>query len=135
MEKTMRTRAVTVRKLPPKLDGKRAQVFLRELEECLSARKPAVVLDCSGVRGLSRDELWLMLCCLEQAMKRNGDVRLAALSRETRAALDDSGVGRLFKSYETSAEAIASFQRPAGYGIGLLYAQSNPAAQAARNAA
>jgi anti-sigma B factor antagonist len=135
MEKTWQARAVTVRKLPPKMDEKGAQVFLRELEECLNGRRPAVVLDCSKVRGLGRDQLRLMLCCLEEAMKRNGDVRLAAVSRETRAVLDDSGVGRLFKSYETSADATASFQRPAGYGIGPVYASSSPPVQPARNAA
>ena len=135
MEKTWQARAVTVRRLPTKMDEMEAQVLLRELVECLNGRRPALVLDCSSVRGLGRNGLWVMLCSLEEAMKRNGDVRLAAVSREMRAVLDDSGVGRLFKSFETSADAIASFQRPAGYGIGPVYAQSSPPAHAARNAA
>jgi anti-sigma B factor antagonist len=130
----MRTRAVTVKKLPAELDEPEARVFLREFEECLSGRRPAVVLDCSAVNGLGRDELWVMLRCLEEAMKRNGDVRLAKVSREARAALEDSGVTRLFKSYATSAEAIASFQQPMGYGIQPDCAQHSPV-HAARNAA
>jgi len=136
MEKTttMRTRAVTVRKLPAKQDEEEARVFLRETEECLSGRRPAVVLDCSGVHGLGKDEIWVMLCCLEEAMKRNGDVHLAAVPREARAALDASGVGRLFKSYDTTAEAIASFQQPIGHGIAPDCAQGSRA-HTARSAA
>jgi hypothetical protein len=134
METMMRTRSVTVKKLPAMADEKGARIFLREVEKCLNGRRPAVVLDCSGARGLSRDEIWMMLCCLEEVMKCNGDVRLAGVPREARAVLDACGVGRLFKSYETNADAIASFQQPVGYGIGQLYPQGGEA-QAERNAA
>ncbi len=133
MEKRMRKRAVTVRRLPAKLDEMGARMFLAELDGCLSGRRPAIVLDCSSVRGLGRDELWAMLCCLEEAMKRNGDVRLAAVPRDARAFLEASGVGRLFKSYETCASAIASFQQPTAYRMAPFYADRS--AEAARNAA
>jgi anti-sigma B factor antagonist len=133
MEKRMRNRTVAVRKLPARLDEEGARILLRELEGCLNDRRPAIVLDCSGVRGLGREELWAMLCCLEEAMKRNGDVRLAAVSRETRAVLEGSGVGSLFKSYETCADAIASFEQPIAYHALPAFADSP--AQAARNAA
>ena len=134
METAMRVRPVTVKKLPARTDARGARSFLREVEECLNGRRPAVVLDCSGARGLGEDELWMMLCSLEEAMKRNGDVRLAAVPREMRAALETCGVARLFRIYETSADAIASFQQPIGYGIAPLCAQDTEP-DAERNAA
>lgn len=48
-------------------------------------------------------------------MKRNGDVRLAGVSPEARAVLESTGVDRLFKIFDSIAEAESSFRRsPAG---------------------
>jgi anti-anti-sigma regulatory factor len=51
----------------------------------------------------------LLLHCLEEAMKRNGDVKLAALPPEGAEFLRITGVTRLFDIYETTAEAVNSF--------------------------
>ena len=117
MDWTIRTRAVKVRRLPAELDRNEERTFLRGIAECLSGRRPALVLDCGSVRGLGKQGLRVILGCLEEAMKRNGDVRLAAVPQEARAVLEESGVSRLFRIYETSAEAIASFQQPVAYGF------------------
>jgi anti-anti-sigma regulatory factor len=55
----------------------------------------------------------LLLGCLEEAMKRNGDVRLAAVSPQGKAALKITGTDILFRFFETADDAIASFQRRA----------------------
>jgi hypothetical protein len=52
----------------------------------------------------------LLLDCLEDAMKRNGDIRLAAVPPEAMATLELTGVGRLFEIFETCAEAIGSYR-------------------------
>jgi anti-sigma B factor antagonist len=134
MEKANQRRAVTVRKLPANLDEETEQFFLRDAESCLNGRRPALVLDCAGVPCLDKHGIWLMVRCLEEAMKRNGDVRLAGVGAEARAALEAAGLGRLFRIYETNAEAIASFQQPLGYGIPHTPAKSSQP-HAARNAA
>jgi hypothetical protein len=54
----------------------------------------------------------LLLCCLEEAMKRNGDVRLAALRPDVLAALKSAEVDSLFQCFETIGDAVESFHRP-----------------------
>jgi len=53
-----------------------------------------------------------LLCCLEEAMKRNGDVKLAAIPDGVRALLEHTGAGRVFEGFDTTAEALDSFCRP-----------------------
>jgi anti-sigma B factor antagonist len=134
MEGTMRRRFVAVRMLSTDLGEAEEQDFLRDCEECLSERRPALVLDCSGAYRMGGRELWLMLCCLEEAMKRNGDVRLAAVPRDARMVLETSGVGRLFRIYETNAEAVASFRQPTVHWNGLASTMGDQI-EPARNAA
>jgi len=55
----------------------------------------------------------LLLSCLEEAMRYNGDVRLAALSSEAEADLRRAGVGRLFEIYGTTENAVRSFHQRA----------------------
>lgn len=83
-----------------------------DLESCINIDRPAVVFDCSMLRGLDRTALHILLCCLEEAMKRNGDVRLAALRPETQATLRSYALHSLFQCFETVGEAIESFHRP-----------------------
>lgn len=53
----------------------------------------------------------LLLCCLEEAMKRNGDVKLSAIPRGAEALLERTGVNRLFDIFHSSAEAVSSFHQ------------------------
>jgi anti-anti-sigma factor len=134
MEKTTERRAVTVKELPAKMDAQTERLFLRDAEICLNGRRPALVLDCGAVHCLDRHGIWLLVRCLEEAMKRNGDVRLACVATEARAALEARGLGRLFRIYETTTDAVASFQQPLGYGISQEMEKSHQP-HAARNAA
>jgi anti-anti-sigma regulatory factor len=110
----MRTkvRSVAVRKLPQSISGSQRQAVYKDLESCINVDRPAVVLDCSQVTGFDRSAIHLLLCCLEEAMKRNGDVRLAALSPKAQADLKAAEVDSLFQSFENIGEAIDSFHRP-----------------------
>jgi anti-anti-sigma regulatory factor len=110
----MRTkiRSVAVRKLPERISGAQRQELYKALEGCIVVDRPAVVLDCSEVRELDRSAIHLLLCCLEEAMKRNGDVRLAGLSPEANAALQAAEVGSLFHSFDGISDAVESFHRP-----------------------
>ena len=72
-----RARPVSVKQLPEKLSIKQGELLFREVESCLERDRPRVVLDCSKVRQLDSAGIHVLLACLEEAMKRNGDVKLA----------------------------------------------------------
>src|SRR5947209_4381830 len=104
-------RAVTVKYLPETLDGSHARTFCRELEMAMNVEKPAIVIDCSPVRRMDNAGIHVLLCCLEEALKRNGDVRLAGLSSDTHQKLAHARVDRLFRIFTTTDKAVESFQR------------------------
>jgi len=110
----MRTKitSVAVRKLPERISGAQRQQVYKDLESCIIVDRPAVVLDLSGVRELDGSAIYLLLCCLEEAMKRNGDVRLAGVQPEVRAALETAEIHSLFHSFDEISEAVDSFHRP-----------------------
>ncbi len=113
-------RAVTVHEVPDDVTASEERIFLSNLQEYVETERPRLVLDCSRVRRVSRATMHLLFSCLEEAMKRNGDVRLAALPAETRTAPQLAGLRRLFEVYPTVAEAVHSFQqRPMAMPPGL----------------
>jgi anti-sigma B factor antagonist len=108
---THRMHSVAVKQLPEIVNAGHESQFFRELESCMNVDRPRIVLDCSGVRQMDRFALHLLLCCLEEAMKRNGDVKLAAVSEEARAVFGLTGIDRLFEIFPTSTEAAKSFRQ------------------------
>jgi len=105
-------RSVAVRKLPEQISGARRDEVYKDLESCINVDRPAVVLDCSLLRKADGAAIHLLLCCLEEAMKRNGDIRLAALHPEVKAAFEKAEVESLFQCFEDVSEAVESFHRP-----------------------
>jgi anti-sigma B factor antagonist len=105
---------VTVTQLPQTLDMKRGRLFFKELESRINIDRPCIVLDCSQVQQMDRFAIHMLLCCLEEAMKRDGDVKLAAVPPLARATLELMRVDRLFEIYATETEAVNSFFRPRG---------------------
>ncbi len=76
---TVRKRPVAVMQLPERFSRKEAQNFTREVERSMTVTRPYLVLDCSNVQHLDNSMVNLLLHCLEEAMKRNGDVKLAGV--------------------------------------------------------
>ncbi len=103
---------VTVTQLPEKLNVKHGRLFFRELESHMNIDRPSIVLDCSKVREMDRFAIHMLLCCLEEAMKRDGDVKLAAVSPAAREALELVRVDRLFEIYDNEDDAVKSFFQP-----------------------
>jgi anti-sigma B factor antagonist len=102
-------RPVVVKQLPKRLSVEEGHEFLIDVEPYLKAERPRVVLDCSEVRQLDSAGIQLLLRCLEEAMKRNGDVKLAGVGPAAAAILQLTNVDSLFESFDTCAEAIESF--------------------------
>jgi anti-sigma B factor antagonist len=109
----IRIRAVTVHEVPERVTSAAERKFLLDLQTYVETERPRLVLDCAAVRQMSNGTIHLLLSCLEEAMKRNGDARLAGVNPEARAALDAMGVSRLFEIYPTTAEAVQSFRHRA----------------------
>jgi len=105
-----RFRTVTVKQVPEMEKKRQASAFLEDFKGCLKMDRPRVVLNCSNISTLGRSDLHLLLCCLEEVMKRNGDVRLSSVPDLAFAVLEATGIDRLFRIYENDADAIMSFQ-------------------------
>ena len=103
---------VVVKHLPETFGRSQQRLCFAEVENCFTIDRPCIVLDRSRVRHMDRSAIHFLLCCLEEAMKRNGDVKLAALPAESRGLLEVTGVDRLFEVFDTSAEAVTSFRQP-----------------------
>lgn len=90
-------------------NGKEQRAFLKSIESQMQASRPRIVLDCSRVRKFDKPFVHLLLCCLEEAMKRNGDVRLAGIPPEARTILDENGATSLFELFGSTEEARNSY--------------------------
>ncbi len=114
---TLEKRTVTVKQVPEDLDLKQERKFLREIENSMDGDRPRMVLDCSNVRQIDKPVIHLLLSCLAEAMKRNGDVRLAGLPPGAEAILAHAGAGRIFDIYDTTADAVNSFRHLPSGGV------------------
>jgi anti-anti-sigma factor len=104
---------VIVKQVPRTCGPKQNRAFLEALHTAIAKTiRPSVVLDCAEMQHVDAAGVDLLLCCLEETMKRNGDVRLAAISPEARPLLERAGVRHLFRIFDTCADAVRSFQRP-----------------------
>ena len=102
---------VVVRQVPERLNEKDGRLFFKGLESCINIERPSIVFDCSKVLEMNRAAIYLLLCCLEEAIKRNGDVKLAAIPDGAMTMLKLTGAIRLFESFDTNAEAVSSFRQ------------------------
>lgn len=124
---------VIVMELPEQLQSAEAKTFLDELQPLLEMDRPAIVLDCAQVQHLDGEGVEILLHCLEEAMKRNGDLKLAAVSPASAVILELMRADRLFEVFDTPQQAVRSFQAAvspanppvqpwysAGYGLAHL---------------
>jgi len=120
---TYSRRPIGVIQLPEMLNAESKQLLLRELEAYLETDRPLLVLDCSRAVRVDEPLIYLLLLCLEAAMKRNGDAWLAGVSPGGRTLLESTGIVRLFRVFDSKEEAIGALHRAranAGPGSGAV---------------
>lgn len=100
---------VVIMQMPERLNLDGVRTFLQEVEPLLECHRPRIVLDCSQVHYIDSAGVEMMLHCLEEAMKRDGDLKLAALSPESEVILELMRVARVFEAFATSDDAVRSF--------------------------
>src|SRR6266481_5708619 len=105
------SRPVVVKQLPDRVSVNETQQLFRELAPLFEGDRPCLVFDFSEVRQLDSAGIEMLLRCMEEAMKRNGDVKLAALSPQVAIILEITRVDRLFEIFATPSDAVESFHR------------------------
>lgn len=100
---------VVVMQVPEQFNAGEVRKFMEELSPLLESHRPRIVLECSQVRSIDSAGVEALLQCLEEALKRDGDLKLAALSPEAEVILELMRVARVFETYQTSDEAVHSF--------------------------
>jgi anti-anti-sigma regulatory factor len=130
---TPNSHIVTVEQVPESLNPDQGRIFLRQLQKCMNVNRPRVVLDCSRLGQMDKPTTHLILSCLEEAMKRNGDVRLAGVSAATRAVLESVGADRLFQIFVSNADAMRSFHGQVA-SVGVCRYPQDSAGQVSENA-
>ncbi len=102
-------RPVVVKRMPERLNLKHARALLRELRPILTSDRPQLVFDMAQVRHLDAAGVDMLLHCMTESMKRDGDLKLAALSDQAAVILELTRTDRLFEIYHSSTDAMRSF--------------------------
>jgi anti-sigma B factor antagonist len=100
---------VVVMQVPEVLNVKEVRNFMDELGPLLESNRPRIVLDCSQVRSMESAGVEMLLRCLEEVLKRDGDLKLASLSPEAEVILELMRVARVFETFQTCEDAVRSF--------------------------
>jgi anti-sigma B factor antagonist len=109
---------VIVMQVPEQLNAAEVRNFMQELGPLLESNRPRIVLDCSQVRSIESVGVEMLLHCLEEALKRDGDLKLAALSPQADVILELMRIARVFEAFRTSEEAVRSFTTVAADSLG-----------------
>ncbi|PYP84525.1 MAG: hypothetical protein DMG65_22390 [Candidatus Angelobacter sp. Gp1-AA117] len=103
------SRPVVVKRMPERVNSRTAREFLRDVQPFLTTDRPQLVFDLSQVRQLDAAGVEMLLRCMSEAHKRDGDLKLAALSPQAAVVLELTRTERLFEIFETSTDAVRSF--------------------------
>src|SRR5215470_130372 len=100
---------IVVMQVPEVLNVGEVHNFMQELGPLLESNRPRIVLDLSQVRSMESAGVEMLLHCLEEVLKRDGDLKLAALSAEAEVILELMRVSRVFETFRTCEDAVHSF--------------------------
>lgn len=103
------SRPVVVKRMPETMNLRQSRNFLKEVAPFLNSDRPQVVFDMSQVKHIDAAGVDILLQCMREAIKHDGDVKLASLSAQATMVLELTRTGRLFEIYETSTNAVKSF--------------------------
>ena len=102
-------RPVVVKRLPEKMNLKQARNFLKEVEPFLNADRAQLVFDMSQVRHIDAGGIDVLLQCMREVIKHDGDLKLASVSPQAAVVLELTRTGRLFEIFDNSTQAVKSF--------------------------
>jgi len=82
------SRPVVVKRMPERVNARTAREFLRDVRPFLSIDRPQLVFDLSQVVQLDAAGVEMLLRCMSEAHKRDGDLKLASPSPEASIVLE-----------------------------------------------
>lgn len=103
------SRPVVVKRMPERLNARTSREFLRDVQPFLVTDRPQIVFDLAQVRQLDAAGVEMLLRCMSEVHKRDGDLKLAAVSADAAVVLELTRTERLFEIYESSTDAVKSF--------------------------
>jgi anti-sigma B factor antagonist len=103
------SRPVVVKRMPERLNLRQARLFHAEVAPLLNSDRPQIVFDMSQVRQLDVAGVEMLLHCMADAMKRDGDLKLCTLSPQAAVVLELTRTDRLFEIYDSAVDAVRSF--------------------------
>jgi anti-sigma B factor antagonist len=124
------SRDVIVKRLPEHVTLNMASALHQEFLPLLQGDRPSLVFDFSDVRQMDSAGIEMLLRCVEEAMKRNGDVKLAALPPQVEILLRITRVNMLFEVFDRAEDAVESFDRLPIEVLGQLAGLGSSAATA-----
>jgi len=95
--------------MPERLNQRESRKFFQDVQPFLTADRPQLVFDLSQVKQLDAAGIEMLLQCVSEVMKRDGDLKLASLSKQAEIVLELTRTDRLFEIYENATEAARSF--------------------------
>lgn len=104
------TRPVIVMQLPEQLTHMEVGKFLDELQPLLESGCPRMVLDCSQVWHIDSAGVEMLLHCVQEAMKRDCGLKLAAVSPASGTIMEILRLDGLFETFATTEEAVRSLK-------------------------
>lgn len=103
------SRPVVVKRMPERVNARTAREFLRDVQPFLTTDRPQLVFDLSQVVQLDSAGVEMLLRCMSEAHRRDGDLKLASPSAQAAIILELTRTERLFEIYESSTDAVRSF--------------------------
>ncbi len=103
------SRPVVVKRVPERMHLRQARQFQQEVRPFFRVDRPQVVFDLSSVRVIDAAGIDMLLECMTEASRRDGDLKLASVSPQAAVVLELTRTDRLFEIYETATDAVKSF--------------------------
>jgi anti-sigma B factor antagonist len=112
-------RAIVVVGLPERLTRVHSQTFLLEIHALLNTDRPRIVFDLSQVQEIDGKGTDMLLHCVRQVIRQDGELMLAAVPAEIRVVLELTCIDRLFQIFESNSDAVESYSRLAAWNSSL----------------
>ena len=100
---------VSVLKVAGNLDTSTSKLLKEALSELIREHQYNIVVDMRKVVQINYMGVGTLLERLRQVRRQSGDLKLSGLSRLTRKALSMVGASKVFETYDTEDDAVASF--------------------------
>lgn len=103
-----------VLKFPERVSGEEARIFAERISDELQHDRPRVIADLSNVRQIDSRALHVLLECLVEVMRQDGEFYLGGVSPEAATVLELTQMDTVFALLPELAEAGA-----AGFGAAV----------------